>query len=88
MKICFFGSYERTSNDIPSGNGGVLLKKILQTQDCEVDFHFLQHDHIRSTNFNGFTEQIQCSSLRYRIYEKITLAMVAIKTARDNPIKP
>ena len=36
MKICFFGSYEKTSNDIPSGNGGDLLKKILQTQDCEV----------------------------------------------------
>ena len=36
MKVCFFGSYQRTTNNIPSGNGGTLLKKILETQDVEV----------------------------------------------------
>jgi len=36
MKVCFFGSYQRTTNNIPSGTGGTLLKKILETQDVEV----------------------------------------------------
>ena len=36
MKVCLFGSYIKTSNGIPSGNNGELLKKILQTQNVEV----------------------------------------------------
>jgi len=36
MKVCFFGSYVKTSNEIPSGNGGTLLKKILESQNVEV----------------------------------------------------
>jgi len=36
MKICFFGSYVKDSFRIPSGNGGILLKKILETQNVEV----------------------------------------------------
>jgi len=36
MKVCFFGSYQKTTNNIASGNGGVLLKKILETQDVEI----------------------------------------------------
>ena len=36
MKVCFFGSYVKDSYDIPSGNGGELLKKILHTQNVEV----------------------------------------------------
>jgi len=36
MKVCFFGSYVKDSYDIPSGNGGELLKKILHAQNVEV----------------------------------------------------
>jgi len=36
MKICFFGSYVKDSWGIPSGNGGTLLKKILEKQNCQV----------------------------------------------------
>jgi len=36
MKICFFGSYIKDSFGIPSGNGGTLLKKILETQKVEL----------------------------------------------------
>jgi len=36
MKICFFGSYVKDSFGIPSGNGGTLLKKILETQNIKV----------------------------------------------------
>lgn len=36
MKVCFFGSYVKDSWGIPSGNGGVLLKKILEHQNFEV----------------------------------------------------
>jgi len=36
MKVCLFGSYVKDSHGIPSGNGGELLKKILQTQNVEV----------------------------------------------------
>jgi len=36
MKVCFFGSYVKDSYGIPSGNGGALLKKILEKQDVEV----------------------------------------------------
>jgi len=36
MKICFFGSYIKDSYGIPSGNGGTLLKKILETQNVEL----------------------------------------------------
>lgn len=36
MKVCFFGSYVKDSYGIPSGNGGELLKKILQAQNVEV----------------------------------------------------
>jgi len=36
MKVCFFGSYVKDSYGIPSGNGGILLKKILQTQNVEI----------------------------------------------------
>jgi len=36
MKVCFFGSYVKDSLGIPSGNGGTLLKKILELQNVEV----------------------------------------------------
>jgi len=36
MKVCLFGSYVKDSYGIPSGNGGTLLKKILENQDIEV----------------------------------------------------
>ena len=36
MKVCFFGSYVRDSYGIPSGNGGTLLKKILEKQGVNV----------------------------------------------------
>jgi len=36
MKVCFFGSYVKNSYEIPSGNGGTLLKKILETQNVDV----------------------------------------------------
>jgi len=36
MKVCFFGSYVKDSFGIPSGNGGILLKKILGIQNVEV----------------------------------------------------
>lgn len=36
MKICFFGSYANDSFAIPSGNEGILLKKILKLQNVEV----------------------------------------------------
>jgi len=36
MKICLFGSYVKDSFGIPSGNGGTLLKKILENQNIEV----------------------------------------------------
>jgi len=36
MKVCFFGSYVKDSHGIPSGNGGILLKKILESQNIEV----------------------------------------------------
>jgi len=36
MKVCFFGSYVRESWGIPSGHGGILLKKILKMQNVEV----------------------------------------------------
>lgn len=36
MKVCFFGSYVKSSNDIPSGNGGILLRKILESQNVQV----------------------------------------------------
>jgi len=36
MKICLFGSYVKDSFGIPSGNGGILLKKILELQNVEV----------------------------------------------------
>ena len=36
MRVCLFGSYIRDSYGIPSGNGGTLLKKILETQDIKV----------------------------------------------------
>ncbi len=36
MKICFFGSYVKDSFGIPSGNGGTLLKKILELQKINV----------------------------------------------------
>lgn len=36
MRVCFFGSYVKDSNGIPSGNGGTLLKKILEVQNVQV----------------------------------------------------
>ena len=36
MRVCFFGSYEKDSFGIPSGNSGTLLKKILESQKVEV----------------------------------------------------
>jgi len=36
MKICFFGSYVKDSYGIPSGNGGILLRKILSNKNIEV----------------------------------------------------
>jgi len=36
MKVCLFGSYVKDSYGIPSGNGGTLLKKILENQNIEV----------------------------------------------------
>jgi len=36
MKVCFFGSYVKDSFGIPSGNGGILLKKILEIQNIKV----------------------------------------------------
>ena len=36
MKICFFGAYVKDSFGIPSGNGGILLKKILDKQKIEL----------------------------------------------------
>ena len=36
MKVCLFGTYVRDSYGIPSGNGGTLLKKILEGQNVEV----------------------------------------------------
>ena len=36
MKVCFFGFYVKDSYDIPSGNGGTLLKKILENKNVEV----------------------------------------------------
>ena len=36
MKVCFFGSYVKDSYEIPSGNGGILLKKNLETQNVDV----------------------------------------------------
>ena len=36
MKVCLFGSYKKTTNNIPSGNGGELLKKILENQGVKV----------------------------------------------------
>jgi len=36
LKVCFFGSYVRDSYGIPSGNGGTLIKKILEKQNIEV----------------------------------------------------
>ncbi len=36
MKVCLFGSYVKDSYGIPSGNGGTLLKKILETQNIKV----------------------------------------------------
>jgi len=36
MIVCFFGSYVKDSYGIPSGNGGTLLKKILETQNIKV----------------------------------------------------
>ncbi len=36
MKICFFGSYVKDSFGIPSGNGGTLLKKNLETQNMNI----------------------------------------------------
>ncbi len=36
MKVCLFGSYVKDSFGIPSGNGGTLLKKMLELQDVEV----------------------------------------------------
>jgi len=36
MKICLFGSYAKDSFGIPSGNGGILLKKILEKQRVEL----------------------------------------------------
>jgi len=36
MKVCLFGSYVKDSFGIPSGNGGTLLKKILELQNVEV----------------------------------------------------
>jgi len=36
MRVCLFGSYIKDSFGIPSGNGGTLLKKILETQDINV----------------------------------------------------
>jgi len=36
MKVCFFGSYVKSVFDIPSGNGGILLRKILESQNVEV----------------------------------------------------
>ena len=36
MKVCLFGSYVEATHGIPSGNGGKLLKKILQSQDIDV----------------------------------------------------
>jgi len=36
MKVCLFGSYVKDSFGIPSGNGGTLLKKILETQNIKV----------------------------------------------------
>lgn len=36
MKVCFFGSYVKDSYEIPSGNGGTLLKKNLETQNVDV----------------------------------------------------
>ena len=36
MKVCFFGSYENESFGIPSGNGGILLKTILEKKNIQV----------------------------------------------------
>lgn len=36
MKVCFFGSYVKDTYGIPSGNGGTLLKKLLEKQGVEV----------------------------------------------------
>jgi len=49
MKVCFFGSYEKDSFGIPSGNGGELLKKILESQNVEVI-----ECHEKIQNFESF----------------------------------
>ena len=36
MKVCFFGTYVKDSYGIPSGNGGALLKMILEKQGIEI----------------------------------------------------
>lgn len=36
MKVCLFGSYVKNTHGIPSGNGGELIKKILETQKIHV----------------------------------------------------
>lgn len=36
MKVCLFGSYVKDSYGIPSGNGGTLIKKILENQNINV----------------------------------------------------
>ena len=36
MKVCFFGSYVKDSYGIPSGNGGTLLKMILEKAGIEI----------------------------------------------------
>jgi len=36
MKVCFFGSYVKDSFGIPSGNGGILLRMMLEKQNVEV----------------------------------------------------
>jgi glycosyltransferase involved in cell wall biosynthesis len=36
LRFCFFGTYVKESYGIPSGNGGVLLKKILEKQNAQV----------------------------------------------------
>jgi glycosyltransferase involved in cell wall biosynthesis len=37
MKVCLFGTYVQDSYGIPSGNGGALLKKILEEQNIQVE---------------------------------------------------
>ncbi len=48
MRVCFFGTYVKDSYGIPSGNGGALLKMILEKQKVQVI-----ECHDSAKNFSG-----------------------------------